>query len=229
MDLNAYKDLILFGGSFDPPHEAHVSLPLAAMRKVNADLVIFIPSGVSPFKCHAYQTPAHHRLNMLRLALHDIPQVHILTDEIQRFIHTPLSLKPDAPITNPTYTVDTLEALHKQLNGHIQLRLLLGTDHLQTFHQWRNPQRIIELAEPLVMVRPPDTHTSALLALPSQEDRQQWATRLVVVPRVDVSSTHIRQLVAQHKSIRGLVAPCVEAYIMQHRLYESPSQPEPTG
>ena len=117
--------------------------------------------------------------------------------------------------------VDTLESLRKRLDGHIQLRLLLGTDHLQTFHRWRNPKRVVELAQPLVMVRPPDTRSSLLAALPSQNDRQQWADRFVDVPRIDVSSTHIRHLAAQHQSIQGLVTPTVEAYITQHRLYEA--------
>jgi len=99
MDLNAYRKLVLFGGSFDPPHIAHVTLPTLAMKAVEADLVVYIPSGVGPFKQHQTQTPGHHRLHMLRLAIEGIPNCHILTDEIDR----------------------TLALMEPQFKGHIEV------------------------------------------------------------------------------------------------------------
>ena len=199
MDLRAYKKIVLFGGSFDPPHLAHIKLPMIGMHAIGADAVIYIPSGNQPFKQHALQTPAHHRLAMLRLALQDIPHAIVLTDEITRATTSRLENAPrktNVTIDPPTYTVDTLEALRKQLEPHVELRLLIGSDQLKVFNTWRQPERIIELAQPLVMVRPPDTRSSVLGALPKGYDPRLWSGRLIELPPIDISSTQIRSLVA---------------------------------
>lgn len=221
MDLNAFQKLVLFGGSFDPPHIAHVILPTLAMQWTEADLVVYIPSGIGPFKRHANQTPAHHRLQMLRLAIEGIPDVEVLTDEIDRI--TDRGTHPDPQTaciaSPPTYTVDTLEKLRQRLDPKVQLRLLVGADHLRTFDQWHRPQRVIELAEPLVMVRPPQTRQTVLNTLPPHYEQRVWADRLVDVPQIDISSSHLRHLASQDKPLTGWVSPKVEAYIQQHGLY----------
>ena len=213
VDLHACKKIVLFGGSFDPPHLAHIKLPMAAMDATGADAVAYIPTGNQPFKQHAPQTPAQHRLAMLRLALQDIPQAVVLTDEITRASDC------------PTYTVDTLETLRKQLEPDVELRLLIGGDQLKVFDAWCQPERIIELAQPLVMVRPPDTHDSLLGSLPKGYDPQLWTDRLIDLPPIDISSTQIRSLVAQGKPIAPWVTKPVEDYIHRHGLYRGERQP----
>jgi nicotinate-nucleotide adenylyltransferase len=213
-DLTRCKNIIVFGGSFDPPHIAHTQLPLLAMHAIGADAVAYVPAGLQPLKSDSGHTPAHHRLAMLRLALADQPWAAILTDEIDR-----------TPANQPTYTVDTLESLRHRLPADTQLYLLIGADSLRTFHLWRRPQRILQLATPLVMLRPPDTPQSLLSSLPPQFNPQDWHPRIVELPRIDVSSTQIRQLVAQGKPITGLVHPAVENYIHQHHLYRNSNSP----
>lgn len=210
-DLRAYQKIIVFGGSFDPPHNAHVRLPSTAMRAVGGDVVLYVPCGVGPLKVPGSQTQAHHRLAMLRLALDATADTAIWTGELQR--------ASAANPNQPTFTVDTLQALGKHLAPGATLRLLVGGDQLKQFDRWRQPQRVVELAEPLVMVRPPDTPQTLLASLPPGYDLSQWAHRLVGVPRIDVSSTQIRRLVSLNQSITGLVPPAVEAYIRDHRLY----------
>ena len=211
MDLQDCKTILIYGGSFDPPHTAHIQLPLLAMRAVNADAVAYIPAGAQPLKLDTNQTPAHHRLAMLRLALQDQPHTHILTDEIDRAAASP----------KPTYTVDTLEALRARLGPDVTMRLLIGGDNLRTLDHWHNPNRIIELAQPLVMVRPPDTAQNLLSHLPPGYDPEIWKKRLVNAPLIDVSSTHIRKLATQSKPLTGLVPPPIEDYIRQHNLYRT--------
>ena len=130
----------------------------------------------------------------------------ILTDELDR--------------GSTSFTVDTLEQLRIQLNESATMRLLIGGDQLQLFDQWKNSERIIELAEPVVMVRPPQSRSSLLKSLPKGYNSAQWAMRLVDVPAMAISSTIVRQLVSQAQPIDELVAPAVKAYIREHALYQ---------
>ena len=205
-----YKHIILFGGSFDPPHVAHVALPMAARLALGAEVVAYVPAAKAPHKLDKVQTDPKHRLAMLRLALGGVKHAEILTDEIDR-----------AAGGKPSYTIDTLTTLRKKLGDDVKLRLLIGADQVRIFDQWREPKRIIELAEPLVMVRPPDTRELLLASLPDDKARTAWASRLVDVPAVDVSSTQIRERVARGEPITGMVDDAVERYIYQHGLYRA--------
>ncbi len=209
-DLTGYRRILLFGGSFDPPHRAHIDLPQQAARAIGADLIAYIPAGRAPHKLDREQTEPRHRLAMLRLALEHqhgpIPAV-ILTDEIER--------GPD----QPSYTVDTLASLRQRIGDNTELRLLIGADQLRIFDQWREPERIVGLAEPVVMVRPPDTRESLLEAF-SLTERETWADRLVEVEAIDLSSTRIRDAIASKGPVDGLLVPDLEQYIREHRLYQ---------
>jgi len=187
--------VIIYGGSFDPPHRAHVELPRRVRELLDADTVVYVPVGVPPHKSHAISA-AGHRLAMLRLALADEHATAIDTFEIDR-----------ATNGEPTYTVDTLEALRHKLPGS-EMRLLIGADQMRDFHTWKNPARIVELAEPVVMAR-------ADIALPDAS----WRGRVVRTPVIDVSATGIRRRVRQGEPIAGLVHPEVERYIARHGLY----------
>jgi len=200
--------LLIFGGTFDPPHVAHVRLPVLAARQVNADRVVYLPAALSPFKTGEHVTPAEHRLVMLQLALQDEPKAQIVT----------LELDADASGAGPSYTIDTLHALRARLGDRPRLRLLIGGDQLRAFDRWKDHQQIIQLAEPLVMVRPPDTRQSLLDALPEGFDRQAWSKRFVDLPVINVSSTDIRN--AADLAARDDLPPKVHDYITSHRLYQ---------
>lgn len=208
MNFQPGQDLILFGGSFDPPHVGHVALPVAARASVGSKWLAYIPAARAPHKLDKVQTDPTHRLAMLRLAVDGVPDAVVLTDELDR-----------ANDGVPSYTVDTLERLCEKLPNDVAMRLLIGADQVRIFDQWREPDRIIELAEPLVMVRPPDTRASLLASLPDDKTRETWEGRLVDVPAMDISSTDIRERVARGESITGMVHPEVEKYIAEHGLY----------
>lgn len=208
-NLTGYNNILLFGGSFDPPHRAHIALPQQAAQAIGADLIAYIPAGRAPHKLDRVQTDSQHRLAMLRLALADQPgdvPTLVLTDEIER-----------GP-SEPSYTVDTLEALHRRINPGAKLRLLIGADQLRIFDAWRAPNRIIELAEPVVMVRPPDTR-DVLLACVSADKREAWAERFVDVEQMAISSTAIRAEAARGFNDDGSICDAVADYITQHALY----------
>ena len=208
MDISGCKKLIVFGGSFDPVHNAHISLPMEVCKLLKADGVIYVPAGNAPHKQDQDQTCAEHRLAMLELALRDVPDVHIVTSEIDKAGHG-----------LPTYTIDTLLELREQVGEKARLRLLIGGDMLRIFDTWRDAEKIIELAEPLVMVRPPDTRETLLESLPVGYDPVDWAGRLLDVSAMDISSSGIRRRVREKLDISNMVPEEVEQYIRQQELY----------
>jgi len=208
MELESCNNLIIFGGSFDPPHRAHIELPGQVLRQTGADLVAYVPAAAAPLKIAAQQSPAADRLAMLRAALAGCDHALVMTDEIDR-----------AANNEPSYTVDTLENLRRRLSDDVKLRLLIGVDQLAQFDRWKNAERIIELADPLVMARPLCDAGDLISSIPDAQQRGWWARRLVAVEPMDISSTDIRRRVANGEPITRLVPPAVEAYIREHGLY----------
>lgn len=209
MNLLEAQSVIVFGGTFDPPTLAHVKLPLYVREKLDYDLVAYVPAARSPHKPDQEPAPAEHRVEMLELALKGVGEAKVLTEEIDR-----------AEAGQPSYTVDTLETLRDYLAPDTQLRLLIGSDQVLSFSKWKAPERIVELADPLGMIRPPETRESLLAQLPEQQ-RGFWAHRLIEVPAMELSSSDARRRVAEGKPLRDLVPPAVEQYIRKNKLYRN--------
>ncbi len=205
--------ILLYGGSFDPPHVAHVKLPALAMRKINAVATAYIPAAQQPLKPDGAHASASHRLAMLELALQGLPHTIVLTNEIDR-----AATSSDG---GASYTVDTLEQLRAEADDQVELRLLIGVDQLLVFDRWRCWQRILELAEPVVMLRPPQTRQTLLASLPAGFDRNAWKKRLVDLPLINVSSSDVRRRSARGLPLDGLVPSAVARYIDRHDLYRA--------
>lgn len=200
IDWSGYRSLLLFGGSFDPPHRAHVQQPMFVRTALDADAVVYVPAGRAPHKMDRAQTATAHRVAMLRLALADEPRAVVWCDEVER-------VERDG---RPSYTVDTLERLHQLLPAGVNVRLLIGTDQVRIFQSWYRWERVVELAEPIVMLRPPER---------MEDIPPQWRGRVVEVPVSDTSSTEVRRRVRTGESIDDLVSPAVSDYIAEHGLY----------
>lgn len=196
--------LLVVGGTFDPPHRWHVRGAKAAAGAAGCDHVLYVPARRSPLK-DAPQTSAQHRLAMLRLALEGEPHMSISTFEIDR--------------GGTSYTVDTLTALRHALPAHVEMRLFIGSDQLRSLDRWREATRVIDLARPVVVLRPPDTLES-LRAAGVGESRLGW---IVPTPTDPASSTQVRGRIARGEDVSGLVSPRVLEYIRAHRLYGSSS------
>ena len=212
--------VVVFGGTFDPPHRGHLELPMRAAQAVNADWVLYIPAAQSPHKQRAPGAPGHHRLGMVRTAIAGTPRCSVSDIELQR--------SPE----NPSFTVDTLGELRASLPETVTLHLLMGADQALALPRWREPGAILGFAEPLVMHRPGPGMTSEdlvheLSGLPAPVGAcgEVWENRIVDVPVIDVSSTRVRALL-RHGSdqqaraeLRRLVPAPVLRYIENHRLY----------
>ncbi len=227
--LHHLRSPLIYGGSFDPPQAAHLTLPRLARDAVAADSILYIPAYRSPFK--ADQPPGASpadRLAMLRLATADDPDSLVLDDEIRRGDAATLTPIPAtaAASTALSYTVDTLEALQKRLHPDATMRLLIGTDQLVGLPRWHRSHRIVELAPPVVMVRAPSTHAAARTWLDEQAPPWLRDARLTLLdlPPMDISATVIRQRLAHNQPIADLVPPPVEQYIQQNHLYQ-PTNP----
>ena len=128
----------LFGGSFDPIHFGHINLAIEMLEKHGLDKVLFCPVYQNPLKDQK-PTEEHHRLEMLRIAIADIPQFEILEWELQQ--------------KGLSYTVATLEHLSHQYKN---LYLIMGSDSQASFTQWKDWEKIERLATVLAAPRDPE-------------------------------------------------------------------------
>jgi nicotinate-nucleotide adenylyltransferase len=200
------KRIGMFGGSFDPPHSAHVALVQEAIRQFGLDTLYVVPTGHAWHKSRALSAPAH-RLAMARLAFGAISGVHVDEREVQR--------------SGPTFTIDTLLALQEE-NPGAQLYLFIGADQFAVFRQWHRWQDILDLAIICIADRAQSTLAGAQFA--SYESRANRFT-LLNLPLMPVSATQIRQLMASKGVVTGeitrLVPEAVARYISLHQLYGS--------
>lgn len=225
--------VLVFGGTFDPPHRAHVELPEAARAALNFGAVLYVPAARSPHKSSGPRASDADRVDMLRAALADRGDVaSISTFEIDA---ARAATSTAARAAAPSYTIDTLRALARA-HPKATLRLLIGADQAAAFHRWREPKEIIALAEPVVMLRAPAEHADALLASMAPHwpaaELERWRARIVAVPLVHADATSLRAALARrahtpgaHDSIiRDVLHPDVLRLIDERGLYgDAPS------
>ncbi|MES2686404.1 MAG: nicotinate (nicotinamide) nucleotide adenylyltransferase, partial [Pseudomonadota bacterium] len=120
----------MFGGSFDPPHRAHVALAQTAVTQLQLDSLLVIPTGLAWYKERALSA-AEHRLAMSRLAFDGLERVEVDTRELQR--------------SGPSFTIDTLEALQAE-NPGAQLYLIIGKDQFAALRTWHRWQDLVQIA-----------------------------------------------------------------------------------
>jgi nicotinate-nucleotide adenylyltransferase len=194
----------VFGGAFDPPHNAHVALARAALEQFGLDALYIVPTGQAWHKSRELIAPCH-RLAMTRLAFEDIPRVVVDDRELQR--------------AGPTFTIDTLEALQAE-NPEAQLYLFIGADQFAAFRQWHRWEEILELAIICIADRAQSTLAQAQFEAYSGYSKHFLTLQLPLMP---VSATQIRQLmasgVATEEAVASLVPEPVARYISQHQLY----------
>lgn len=194
----------VFGGAFDPPHHAHVTLARAAIEQFALDSLHVIPTGQAWHKARALSA-AEHRLAMTRLAFQDEPKVVIDERELNR--------------AGPTFTIDTLEALQAQ-NPQATLYLFMGADQFAAFQQWHRWQDILDIAIICIAARAHSAWATgqfdAYLGLGSR-------FAVLNMPELPVSATQIRQRIASRAvspaDLAQLVSDPVARYISLHRLY----------
>jgi nicotinate-nucleotide adenylyltransferase len=191
----------LLGGTFNPPHIGHLVCASLALAALELDRVLFVPVHEPPHKGVDADPGVEHRVELCRRA--------VVGDE-----RLDVSLV-DAEVPGPSYTVDTLSRLHDRCPGD-QLTFIVGGDMALSLPTWREPEAILELAELGVAEREGVRRTDIAERLAGLDVSR---VRFFDMPRIDVSSSLIRRLVAAGRPIRYLVPDPVAEYVEQAGLY----------
>ncbi len=200
------KKIGVFGGAFDPPHNAHLALAETALAELELDMLYVIPTGQAWHKARTLSA-AEHRLAMTRLAFADMPYVVVNDREIKR--------------TGPTFTIDTLQALQAE-NPAAQLYLMMGADQFAAFRQWHQWQDILQIAIICIASRARFDWSEGQFDTLKQPEMRLL---MLQMPEMAVSATQIRQLIAgglgENGAMADLLPDAVASYIAQHQLYKA--------
>ena len=190
--------ICLFGGTFDPPHIGHLLISQAICEVEEFDKILFIPAYNPPHKKDI--SPIDHRVEMVKLSISGNPKFELSDIEIKR--------------EGISYTIDTIRALKKEMNlTRENTYYLMGSDSLLEFHNWREPEAILNECQVIVAIRPGFR--------PS--DIQHWILHRIQfanIPRYEIASTTIRARWIENMTIRYMVTLPVWDYIHENKLYE---------
>jgi nicotinate-nucleotide adenylyltransferase len=222
------RSILVFGGSFDPPHRGHLTLPFEAAARLGCDEVVFVPARVNPLKQDTPPADPADRVRMLEAAIE-----HRTRDPRWTAISARIDRR-EIDREGPSFTIDTLESIQRDLleeagRGDAEstplprLRLLIGSDQALDFDRWRDWQKIVALAPPVVMPRPPETRTSLAAKYRAHFDSSlagRWSTWTLDLRAEGVSSTEIRRRLAQGEDVSTLLPDGVLDVIMDRGLYQ---------
>lgn len=211
------------GGTFDPIHNGHIQVARSVARKFRLDRVLMIPAATPPHKNVQSIADAHHRHAMAVLGTANEPSLFVSTVELEA---------PERP-----YTFETIERIRGLYGESAELFFVMGADSFREINTWREPVRVLESANWVVVTRPgheivtnhlPELLRSRIIDLrggfePQVEDpaerRGAASTYLLDCVSEDISSTHIRGMVSTQQEITSLVPQLVAGYIEKYELY----------
>jgi nicotinate-nucleotide adenylyltransferase len=184
----------VFGGTFDPVHVAHIVVAVETRAALHLDRVLLVVAGDPWQKRGKVAASARDRLMLVEAAVADVEGVEASSIEVER--------------ASASVTADTLEAL---AGPHRELFLVLGADAVANMSTWRRLDDTRDLATVVVVERLGDVH--------AEPPGPGWKVERVAIPRLDVSSTDLRERLATGRPIDGLVPPAVVHAIDAHGLY----------
>ncbi len=187
----------IFGGSFDPVHNAHVALARLALTALQLDELLWVPAG-QPWQKPRLLAPARHREAMAHLAFGGEARFRLSCIETRR--------------SGPSYTLDTVRELQAAQPG-AQWFLVVGQDQYAGFHTWHDWRELLTLVTLAIAGRP-----GAAATVAAEVRAVPHAT--VALPAMQVSSTDIRERLARGQGIDDLVPAPVARYIARHHLYQ---------
>ena len=218
--MRFFLRLGILGGTFDPIHFGHLRTAEEAGEGLGLEKVYLIPSASPPHKTKELVTAFDHRLAMARLAVADAPLLDVMDLEGKR--------------TGLSYSIETLMELHGMFGPGLELFFIMGADAFLEIKTWKDYQRLFEYAHFVILQRPgfpPDKLHTFLLELGLKVERTDQADLYLMssgkkiifktTTLIDISSTRIRDIGAQGRSIRFLVPDSVRRYIIEKGLYRN--------
>jgi nicotinate-nucleotide adenylyltransferase len=192
----------LLGGAFDPPHNGHLALADTAIRRFLLERLVVVVTGLAPHK--PVETDPEIRFRLATAAFAGQPAVELSRWEIDR--------------PGPSYTVQTARWAEERFGDDVIF--ILGADEFASFLTWREPEEVLRHVRLGVVTRPgyPFERLEAVLGRLERRARVE----LFEIPALPISSTEIRDLVAQDRPIDELVPPAVAALITDLGLYRRP-------
>jgi len=189
----------IFGGTFNPPHYGHLIVAEFIREEVGLDKIIFIPCSIPPHKQNNEYliqiASPEHRFEMVKLAITGNKFFEVSDIEINR--------------GGVSYTIDTVNYFVSNFPEE-KFYLLIGADQFAEFHTWRKPDEIVQKVNLIVFNRPG-------FVIP-QTEFSKFAT-FITIPNIEISASTIRKRIRHGKSIKYLVPPAVEEYILANKLY----------
>ena len=196
----------IYGGTFNPPHIGHLEAAKQAVSNLELDRLLMVPAGVAPHKVLPPNSPtAMQRLDMLRIAAADCPQIEVSDVELCR--------------EGVSYTWQTIRALRQQ-HPEAELILIMGTDMFLSFRNWRNPEEIVKDASLAVFYRGDRDEHVAVEAEKAYWEEKGIQVRLVQNEVINISSTQMRRLLI-FRCAADFLPQGVLDYIREHYLYDT--------
>ena len=199
------KPIAILGGSFNPVHFGHLKMAEAAMESTHFSKVLFIPTGTPYHKEQKDLLPFSDRLKLLELAIENCPD----------FDCSPIEGERDGN----SYTIDTVRELLRQ-NPTNSYSLLIGTDQFLTLRSWHKIIELGQLVDFYIANRNGEMSFSTFQKEKEALEKElSLHCKLFPMPAIDLSSTEIRNLLKEGKSIHGMLPKPVEEYILKKGFY----------
>lgn len=189
------KKIGLVGGTFNPPHYGHLLIASEIKEALGLDEMHFLPAAQSPFKDKNTRVTDENRLDMLKLALQELPQSSIETIELER--------------GGVSYTVDTVKEL-VETHEETEYFFLIGADQVEKLRDWYKIDELVNLVTIVAVPRP------------GYSLQTDYPVQFVTIPQLDVSSTELRRRLQEGISTRFLMPQSVAAYCEKEGLYVEP-------
>ena len=203
--MSAHKRIGILGGSFDPVHNGHVLMADRAHHLLGLDIVLFIPTNISPFKVGKTNTDAAHRKNMLDLALAEYgDKFQVSTIDIDR--------------GGISYTIDTIEQL-RQIYRNAELFYIMGADSLVTLFKWHRANELVAQVKFVTFARQDFPLMNGDIFGFNEEQTKLLKQNIFYDFCCNISSTQIRKRIATQQSVDGMISGNVIKYVREHNLY----------
>lgn len=187
----------LFFGSFNPVHNGHLIIANYFINETMLDQVWLVVSPQNPLKKQSSLLNEYHRLALVTTAIEGEPKLKASNVEFQ--------------LPRPSYTIDTLTYLKERHPSH-QFSIIMGSDSIQNIHNWKNHELLLRNHRIYVYNRPGNIYSGK---------EQSENIQVVSAPLLEISSTYIRSLIVQKKSIRYLVPDTVREEIENNLFYSN--------